>query len=373
MRIVNNVAGQGIVYLRTREGVEQLAESLKNEGVAVSYYHGGMGTAERTMRQDEWMSGKSRIMVATNAFGMGVDKADVRFVVHYSMCDSVENYYQEAGRAGRDGKRAYALLLVSPDDKNRARRRFDSEFPSLETIKRCYDAVFNYLQIGVGEGKGASLDFNVPDFCRTFKFFTPAALSAISILQQNGYMTLADEADHPSRIMFCVSRDSLYRIRVERDDLDYFLRVILRMYGGLFTEFRAISEQEIAAVSGYTVQRVKELLKMLWQLRIIRYIPSKRTAMLYLDEPRYDTADVYISPESYKIRKDLAVERYRSMFEYADNDELCRSVQLRRYFGEKEPQPCGICDVCIAKRQGARRRRICLRAFLKSYVEARLR
>ena len=351
MRMINNVAGQGIVYLRTREGVEQVAESLKNEGVAASPYHGGMGAAERAMRQDEWMSGKTRIMVATNAFGMGVDKPDVRFVVHYSVCDSIESYYQEAGRAGRDGGRAYALLLVSPDDKSRARHRFESEFPSLDTIKRCYESIFNYLQIGVGEGKGASLDFDVHDFCRSFKFFTPSALSAISILQQNGYLTFTDEADHPSRIMFCVSRDSLYRIRVERGDLDYILRVLLRMYGGLFTEFRAISEKEIAVVSGYTVQRVRELLKMLWQLRIIRYIPSKRTAMLYLDEPRYDIADLYISPESYKIRKDMAVERYRAMFEYADNDTECRSVQLRRYFGEADPRPCGICDVCIARRK----------------------
>jgi len=363
MRMIDNVEGQGIVYLRTREGVEQVAESLKRSGVATSCYHGGMGAAERIMRQDEWMSGRSRVMVATNAFGMGIDKPDVRFVVHYSMCDSIESYYQEAGRAGRDMKRAYALLLVSPDDKSRARRRFDSEFPSLETVKRCYESVFNFLQIGVGDGKGASFDFNIPEFCRSYKFFAPAALNAISILQQNGYMTLADEADYPSRIMFCVSRDSLYKIRVERDDLDYFLRVILRMYSGLFSEFRAINEQEISVVSGYTVERVKELLKMLWQLRIIRYIPSKRTAILYLDEPRYDTGDVYISPESYTIRKDMAAVRYRAMFEYSENDSECRSVQLRRYFGEPEPQPCGICDVCIARRKAAPERDISARVL----------
>lgn len=354
MRIAANVQGSGIVYVRTREGVEQLAETLAGQGVPATFYHGGMESAERTIRQEEWVSGKKRIMVATNAFGMGIDKADVRFVVHYSICDSVENYYQETGRAGRDGNRAYALLLVSPDDKMRAMNRFATEYPSLETIRHVYESIFNYLQVGIGEGKDYSFDFNVYDFCRRYKIFSWTAINAIKILQSNGYMVLTDESDHPARVMFCVSRDDLYRLRVERDDLDHFLRVIMRLYNGIFTEFRPVSEQEIAVVSGYTVERVKELFKTLWQLRVIRYIPSRRTPLLYLPEERLPTEDVYIAPRTYKIRKDLAASRYEQIFAYADNDGECRSAWLQRYFGEKEPRDCGVCDVCLARRNQAK-------------------
>ena len=351
LRIIRNVPGSGIVYVRTREGVEQLAGVLQEQGIPVTYYHGGMESAERTIRQEEWTRGTKRIMVATNAFGMGIDKADVRFVVHYSMCDSVEGYYQETGRAGRDGLRSYALLLVAPDDKSRALNRFAAEYPSLELIKQIYESIFNYLQIGIGEGREYSFDFNVYDFCRQYRFFTWTALNAIKILQSNGYMILTDESDHPARVMFCVSRDDLYRLRVERDDLDHFLRVIMRMYNGIFSEFRAVSEQEIAVVSGYTVDRVKELFKTLWQLRVIRYIPSRRTPLLYLPEERLPIADVYIAPRTYKIRKDLAAARYEKMFAYAEGDGECRSAWLQRYFGERDPRDCGVCDICLARKK----------------------
>ncbi len=354
LRIINNVPGSGIVYVRTREGVEQLAGALGESGIAVTHYHGGMESAERTIRQEEWVSGRKRVMVATNAFGMGIDKADVRFVVHYSICDSVEGYYQETGRAGRDGKRAYALLLVSPDDRARALNRFSSEYPSLELIKHIYESIFNYLQVGVGEGKEYSFDFNVYDFCRQYRFFAWTAINAIKILQSNGYMILTDESDHPARVMFCVSRDDLYRLRVERDDLDHFLRIIMRMYNGIFTEFRAVSEQEIAVVSGYSVERVKELFKTLWQLRVIRYIPSRRTPLLYLPEDRLPTEDVYIAPRTYKIRKDLAAARYEKMFAYADNTGECRSAWLQRYFGEPAPRDCGVCDACLDRKKSAK-------------------
>ena len=354
MRLLEGVPGSGIVYLRTREGVEQLAERLREQGVSVTWYHGGLEAAERSMRQEEWVSGRSRVMVATNAFGMGIDKADVRFVVHYSMCDSLESYYQEAGRVGRDGKKSYALLLVAPDDRTRALRRFATEYPSLDIIRNCYEAICNYLQVGIGEGKDYSFDFNVYDFCKRYRIFVATTLNAIAILQQNGYMTLSDETDHPARVMFCVSRDDLYRLRVDREDLDHFLRVIMRLYNGLFSEFRPVSEQEIATVSGYTVERVKELFKTLWQLRVIRYIPSRRTPLLYFCEERLPTADLYISPESYKIRKNLAAERYERMFAYAENRDVCRSVVLARYFGDEEATECGICDVCLARKKRSR-------------------
>lgn len=351
MRIIDNVPGSGIVYVRTRQGVEQLADTLSESGVTVTFYHGGMESAERTVRQEEWISDRKRIMVATNAFGMGIDKADVRFVVHYSICDSVENYYQEAGRAGRDGRKAYAVLLVSPDDRSRALHRFSSEYPSIEVIKHIYESIFNYVQVAIGEGRDYSFDFNVYDFCQKYRQFAWTALNAIRILQSNGYMILTDESDHPARVMFTVSRDDLYRLRVEREDLDHFLRVLLRTYNGLFSEFRPVSEQELAALSGYTVDKVRELFRTLWQLRVIRYIPARRSPLLYFPEDRLPVEDVYIAPDTYKIRKDLAALRCEKIFEYADCTDSCRSAWIQRYFGEGEPADCGVCDVCLGRKK----------------------
>ncbi len=353
LRVVENVPGSGIVYARTREGVEKLAHQLSEKGFSATCYHGGMEATERKARQEEWASGKRRIMVATNAFGMGIDKADVRYVVHYSIPDSIENYYQETGRAGRDGRRAYAVLLMEPDDRGYAKRRFENEYPSLEKIKEIYELIFNYLQVGVGEGRDYSFDFNVYDFAGRNNLFSRVALNAIKILQSNGYMILTDESDHPARVVFCVSRDDLYKLRVERDDLDYFLRTIMRMYNGIFTEFRSVNEEKIAAVTGYTVDRVKEFFKILWQLRVIRYIPSRRTPLLFFPQERLDISDLYIAPTTYKIRKELAVGQREQMFAYAENQTECRSVWFRRYFGEPDPAPCGICDICIARKKAA--------------------
>ena len=352
LRVVRGVPGAGIIYARTREGVEKLAEWLAGQGLEASSYHGGMEPAQRTARQEEWIAGRKRIMVATNAFGMGIDKADVRFVVHYSIPDSIEHYYQETGRAGRDGAKAYAVLLVSPDDRLRAKNRFANEYPSLETIKEIYERIMNYLQVAVGEGADYSFDFNVYDFCRRSGLFSWTVLNAIKILQSNGYMVLTDESDHPARVMFRVSRDDLYRLRVERDDLDHFLRTIMRMYNGIFTEFRSVNESEIATRTGYTLDRVRDLFKTLWQLRVISYIPSRRTPLMFFPVERLPVGDLYIAPATYKIRKELAAERTEQMFAYAGSADECRSVWLRRYFGEGgELAPCGVCDVCLSRRR----------------------
>ena len=354
LRLVRNVPGSGIVYMRTREGTEQVADFLQREGITSAAYHGGLGHAERSLRQEEWLAGKTRVMVATNAFGMGIDKADVRFVVHYALCDSLESYYQEAGRAGRDGLRAYALLLVASDDSDRIRRRFDQEFPPLEKVKEIYESVCSYLQVGIGDGGGASFLFNIHDFCARFKLYSGTVQSALKLLQQNGYLTLTDAQDNPARVMFCVSRDDLYRIRVERNDLDHIIRTILRLYNGIFIDFRPIDEQQIASVSGYTVTHVKELLKRMWQMRIIRYIPSNRSAILFFDEERLPTKDVYISPDTYLRRKQLMTERFENMLRYAENSDTCRSVILQSYFGDDQAHDCGVCDICLDRRRRAR-------------------
>lgn len=350
-RVINNVEGSGIIYMRSREGCEQLAEVLRQQGVSASYYHAGLPHAERTLRQEEWTSGKVRIMVATNAFGMGIDKADVRFVVHYSMCDSLENYYQEAGRAGRDGRRSYAVLLVASDDNQKIVKHFEAEFPPLDDIKSIYEKICNYLQVPIGDGIYSSFVFNIHEFCIRERLFGGKVRAALKLLQQNGYMTLTEELENPAKILFCVSRDDLYKIRIDRQDLDHIIRTILRMYNGVFTEFRAISELDIAATSGYTVEKVKELLKRMWQMRIIRYIPSNTSPMIFFDEERLPTKDIYISPDTYLHRKQLISERFENMIIYASNQSECRSVIIQRYFGDCEAQPCGICDICLAKRK----------------------
>lgn len=352
LRVVSNVVGCGIVYVRTREAAEKLAAWLTEAGIVAEHYHGGLGHAERTIRQERWTRGDKRIIVATNAFGMGIDKADVRFVVHYDIPDSLEAYYQEAGRAGRDGRRSYAVLLTSSDDRSRAQKRFENEYPPLEKIKGCYEALFNYLGIGIGDGKFASFNFNIHEFAGRARMFTGTAHNAIKILQMNGYMTLSGENDNPPRIMFIVGRDDLYRVRVERDELDHIIRTLLRLYTGVFHDrLVAIDIREIADASGYTPERVQELLKNLWELRIIKYVPGSRSPILMLNEERLPIQDVFISPESYRIRKQMGEERLMGIFAYADSDDLCRSVQIQSYFGEQNASDCGSCDVCIARKK----------------------
>ena len=354
LRVIRNVEGSGVVYMQSREGCEKLAEELQKQNISASYYHAGLPHAERSLRQEEWTSGKVRIMVATNAFGMGIDKADVRFVVHYTMCDSLESYYQEAGRAGRDGRRSYAVLLVSSNDDTKIVKRFDAEFPPLEEIKSIYEKICDYIQVAIGDGYQASFLFNIHDFCRREHLYIGKVRAALKLLEQNGYMTLTEEMDNPARIHFCVSRDELYRIRVGRNELDHIIRCILRLYDGVFTEFRPINEQVIASTSGYTIERVKELLKRMWQIRIIRYIPSNSSPILFLNEERLPTKDLYISPDTYLHRKRLMSERFENMRAYASAQSECRSVMLQRYFGDDEATDCGVCDVCLQNRRRER-------------------
>ena len=344
----------GIVYCSTTKQVDETARLLQSRGIRAAAYHAKLDAEVRRKNQDDFLYDRVQIMVATNAFGMGIDKADVRFVVHYAMCDSLESYYQEAGRAGRDSQRAYALLLVASDDSDRIARRFEQEFPPLEKIKEIYERICSYLQIGIGDGGEASFLFNIHDFCARERLYSGTVTSALKLLQQNGYMTLTDAQENPARVMFCVSRDELYKLRVQRDELDHFIRTLLRLYNGVFTEFRPIDEGELATWSGYTVQRVKELLKRLWQLRVIRYIPSNRSPILFMNEERLPRADLYIAPETYKRRQELMRERFEQMIAYAANEQECRSAVLERYFGEENPAPCGVCDICLARKRAAK-------------------
>ena len=351
LRIVNNVSGSGIVYVRTREKSETIAQFLQQNGITADFYHGGLGFLSRNLKQEQWINGQNRIMVATNAFGMGIDKADVRFVIHYDICDSLEAYYQEAGRAGRDDKPAYAVLLVSDDDPSRAGQRLRLEFPPLDTIRAVYEKLFNYLQVAIGEGKNRSFSFNIHDFASRMKLYPPTAVNALKILQQNGYLILTDETDNPPRIRFIVQRDDLYRMRVIRRELDHIITVLLRQYSGLFSDFIPIDEQEIAHLSGYQIEHVRELFKQLWQLHIIRYIPGNRSPILMLTEERLPEENVRIAPESYKLREEIAQEHVDAIFRYANNQDKCRSLVIQHYFGEQSTTPCGRCDLCLERRK----------------------
>ncbi len=353
LRIINNVPGSGIVYVRTRERTDSIAKFLQDNGIKADSYHGGMGYLTRSIKQENWSNGKTLVIVATNAFGMGIDKADVRFVIHYDLCDSLEAYYQESGRAGRDGRPAYAVMLFSNDDPSRIVNRMRIEFPPIDKILAIYEGLFNYLQIAIGEGKNSTFSFNIHEFAARMKLFTPTVVNALKILQQNGYLTLTEEVDNPPRIRFIVQRDDLYRTRITRRELDHIIVVLLRQYAGLFNGYVPIDEQKLAQISGYTIDRIHELFRTLWQLHIIRYIPGNSSPMLILSEERLPITDVRISPESYKRRMEVAKERFDTVLRYAENKTECRSLLIQRYFGEKTDTPCGHCDICREQRKRA--------------------
>jgi ATP-dependent DNA helicase RecQ len=350
LRVIGGVDGSGIVYVRKRETAEILCQFLQEQGVSASFYHGGLPNEERSIRQDEWVSGKVRVMVATNAFGMGIDKADVRFVVHYTMSDSMESYYQEAGRAGRDGKRSYAMLMVAPNDYKILSRRLESNFPPIEQIKSIYEKICAYLMIAIGDGAGHSYIFNLQDFCRREKLFSQTVIGAVDLLERNEYMSYIEVADNPARVIFKVGRDDLYRYAMSQT-VERVVRTMLRMYNGLFTEFRAIDEDVIAASCDMSREQVHQVLRDLWRNQIIRYVPANSSPMIYMNEERLPLASLYISPKSYGYRKEQVVSRFEAMVGYAENTTECRSVIISNYFGDADAEPCGCCDVCLANRR----------------------
>ena len=351
LRIINNVPGCGIVYVRMRNTAERVANFLVEQGYSASFYHGGLPNAERSIRQDEWVSGKTRIMVATNAFGMGIDKRDVRFVVHYTMSDSLESYYQEAGRAGRDGERSYAVILMASDDNNRIVDLFEKEFPDIQLIQSVYHELCSYLGVAIGDGKEASFVFNIYEFCRHIKLPIVTVHNIIKLLQLNGYMTLVEDCEHPARVMFTVTRDELYQIKLHSEKEEEILRSILRLYTGIFNEFRPIDEMEIAAQSKHSHADVHDFLKRLWRANVIRYIPTNHDPLIFLDEERLPARDVYIAPATYSHRKQLMLERFNHLLHYANEEQTCRSQIIEQYFCDKMSEPCGICDNCLARKK----------------------
>jgi ATP-dependent DNA helicase RecQ len=351
-RVLSNVDGAAIVYVRSRERSVKVCEWLTEQGFSAQFYHAGLPHEERTLRQDEWQRGEKRIMVSTNAFGMGIDKRDVRAVVHYDMCSSLEAYYQEAGRAGRDGRRSFAVLLLEGDEERYATRRVESDFPPLELIKHIYDSICARMMIAYGEGAGVGREFNIYEFANAERLTVEQIKNSIKILAQNGYMSLSEERENSARLMFCVSREDLYDYRIRRGEMEGVLLAVMRLYEGVFTEFRPIDVQEIALHSGYSVEKVREELKHLWRQHIIRYVPSSYSPILTLLCDRVPKRDLFISPDSYIHRRASAEERMEAIMNYALMDDGCRSRYIQEYFGESGVGDCGACDLCLARRKG---------------------
>lgn len=349
IHILNSVPGSAIVYTRNRKKTKEIAQYLESEGITATFYHAGLNNDVKDLRQKSWQTGEHRVMVATNAFGMGIDKPDVRMVIHADFPDSPEAYFQEAGRAGRDGNKAYAVLLYARTDKVTLNKRISDSFPEKDYIRKVYEHICYYYQMPMGEGEGCTFAFNIDDFCQKFKHFPIQADSALRLLTRAGYLEYTDEQDNNSRLIFTLRRDELYRINEQSADLESLIRVILRSYTGLFSDYAYISEETLAIRSGLTRQQVYDMLILLSKRGIIHYIPGKKTPYIIFTRERQETDRLVIRREIYEDRKESYTKRINAMLEYADSDTACRSRMLLRYFGEKNEHNCGQCDVCLQK------------------------
>ena len=350
LHILNRQPGSAIVYVRNRRRTKEIASLLQEAGIQADFYHAGLDDATRDIRQQRWQRGESRVIVATNAFGMGIDKPDVRLVIHMDLPDSIEAYFQEAGRAGRDGEKAYAVILYAKSDRTTLLKRIPDNFPQKDYIKDVYEHLQYYYQMAMGDGQGCVKEFDIEDFCRKFKYFPVPVDSALRILTRAGYLEYTDEQDNASRLLFTLRRDELYKLKEMGDEMDLLIQTVLRSYTGLFTDYTFIDEESLATRTGLTRNRVYELLLHLSRLHIASYIPRKRTPYIIYTRGRVDTGQLHIPPQAYEERKTRYEKRINAMLDYADNDTICRSRLLLHYFGEKNEHNCGVCDTCLRHR-----------------------
>ena len=347
IHILSQVAGSAIVYTRNRKRTKEVSLFLNQHGISATFYHAGLDNDTKDQHQKGWQDGTFRVMVATNAFGMGIDKPDVRLVIHIDFPDSPEAYFQEAGRAGRDGQKAYAVLLYAQADKTILKKRIGDTFPEKDYIRQVYEHINYYYQMAMGDGRGCTFAFNIDEFCQNFKHFPVRVDSALKILTRAGYLEYTDEQDNTSRLIFTLRRDELYRINENNPDTENLLRIILRSYTGVFSDYAYISEEILARRSGLTRQQVYDTLILLTKRHVLHYIPGKKTPYIIYTRERQNT--VVLSKEVYEDRKDSYEKRIHAMLDYAESDGKCRSRMLLRYFGEKNGHNCGQCDVCLEK------------------------
>ena len=348
LRLLGSTDGAAIVYVRSRKRTKEIAKALTDGGISATFYNAGLETAVRDQRQRDWQEGRARVMVATNAFGMGIDKADVRLVVHVDCPDSIEAYFQEAGRAGRDGKPSRAVLLYDGNDHAKLQRRISETFPDKDDIRTVYEHLAYFYQIGLGSGGGCRFEFNIDRFCQYFHHFPIQVNSALKILARAGYIDYEDERDNMSQLTMLLGRDDLYRLDGLDGDENAVITSLLRNYGGLFSDFCYIDESLISCQTGIDRNQVYDILKELNRRHILRFIPRKAIPHVRYVQRREASERLVFGKDVYDDRKSEYVERINAITQYAENDDVCRSRQLLKYFGEERSADCGQCDVCLA-------------------------
>jgi len=346
LRVIRRLGGSGIVYVRNRRETQEVTRLLLNEGVSADFYHAGLPTPDRSRKQEAWKKDHLRVMVATNAFGMGIDKPDVRFVIHLDLPDSLEAYYQEAGRAGRDGKKAYAVLLHHPSDRDELLKKHQLSFPPIDAIKKVYQQLANYYQLAYGAGEGVTLDFDVVDFCQRYKLDVFMTLSALKFLERDGWISVSEAVYLPSRIKFEVAQPELYKFQVENAAYDGLVKSILRSQGGAFDHFIPIRETELAKRIGRSFAAVVALIEELQKHEILTYLPQTEGPQLQFLRPRVDSGRLHIDPVYIRERREVKEQQLAAVFQYLDHSR-CRSEFLLAYFDERKAGRCGSCDLCL--------------------------
>lgn len=348
VHILQSVPQTAIIYCRSRKRTKDVAQKLTEYGISATWYHAGLEPAVKDQRQNDWQNDRIRVIVATNAFGMGIDKPDVRVVIHLDCPSSLEAYFQEAGRAGRDGRKAYAVLLYNGSDRRTLQKRVEDTFPPKEYVQTVYEHLAYFYQIGVGSGAGCTFEFPIDRFCTTFKHFPTRANAALTLLQRAGYIDYEQNPDTQARIRFLLNRDDLYRLDALSDKENEVVTALLRNYGGLFSDYGYVDESYIAQEAGLDRNQTYTVLVNLSKKRIINFIPRKNTPIVRYRSDRIDGADIVLDRSVYEDRKAQFVKRIHSVIDYAQNGRICRSRQLLRYFGETKSVDCGQCDVCLS-------------------------
>ena len=351
IEIINNVKGSGIVYCNTRKQTKDIAELLQLQKISADFYHAGLSAEDRQVKQKKWMTGDTRMMVCTSAFGMGIDKDDVRTVIHYEMPDCLENYYQEAGRAGRDGKKAYAVLLATKADITKARNLHETRFPAISTIKNIYQSIANYLQLPVGIGEGGYYDFNLLEFCNNFKLDLAVVTQTLKVLEQEGHIQFSENIFLPTQVCFTCSKESLENFEEAYPAFEPLIKALLRSYQGIFDNRISIFEKRMAGICKQSIEAVQNQLQQLAAMGIIEYLPQKETPQIHFLVNRAPAAFLHIDQDLYLSKKEAFTTRINTLINFAINPACCRSVFIGNYFGDTDKSSCGICDYCLAQKK----------------------
>jgi ATP-dependent DNA helicase RecQ len=348
--IANRIKGTGIVYVRNRRETQEVARLLNREGIKSDFYHAGLDTPLRSQKQEAWIKDQTRVIVATNAFGMGIDKPNVRFVVHLDLPESLEAYYQEAGRGGRDEKKAYAVLLYSETDKLQLQQKLERSFPSIEEIRQIYHQLGNYFQLAYGAGEDLTFEFDIADFCSRFKLDPLKSINAFKFLERDEYITLTESVYLSSRVKIIVPPEDLYRFQIEHASYDPFIKTLLRSYGGLYDQFSQIKESDISKRTGIPYKQVVEILKKLEAFELLTYLPQTDKPQITFTKSRVDSRNLFIDHKYIQERKELMQLQVKAVLQYA-NSKKCRSMQLLEYFDDHTTGKCGVCDVCLEEKR----------------------